>query len=222
MPRPLIMALLLTPLALLKAADEPSAPGIARPFTEAAIQGSLPVRVENMTRPAVLLAKFTFDNSQVLEDWKLQDFKAGMEPSELAVDPVDPHSGAAAMKFRLKSGTNGQQYVVSAISLAGGRPAAGDRIRVRFFARTDAAKGEVSFQLLERDTQKVLGWTLLGGNQDKVLIDRGPAWTEYTAEGTPRAGTEQLTVFVNFAKTSTDRTVWIDDLSIEQVSGDTK
>ena len=218
----LLATLLLAPLAALHAEDEPSAPGIARACEEAPSPGSLPVRADNVSRPAVLLAKFTFDKSQVLEDWKLENFKAGMEPSELDIDSVDPHSGAAALRFRLKSGTNGQHYLTGSTSLAGGRPAAGDRIRVRFYARTDAAKGEASFQLLERDAQKVLGWTRLDNKQDKVLIDRGTVWTEYTAEGAPRAGAEKLTVFVTLAKTATGRTVWIDDLSIEQLSGGVK
>ncbi len=221
---PLLAALLLAALSACRISRNPDTTESEgfRACEEAPVPGSLPVRVDNVSRPAVLLAKFSFDKSQVLEDWKLENFKAGMEPSELTIDPDDPHSGAASLKFWMNSGTNAQHYITSSISLAGGRTAAGDRIRVRFFARTDAAKCEVSFQLLEKDAQKVLGWTRLDNKQDKVLIDRGPVWAEYTAEGAPRAGTEKLTVFVTLAKTATGRTVWIDDLSIEELSGGVK
>ena len=70
----LLATLLLAPLAALHADDEPSAPGIARACEEAPSPGSLPVRADNVSRPAVLLAKFTFDKSQALEDWKLENF----------------------------------------------------------------------------------------------------------------------------------------------------
>ena len=200
MKHTLLFALLLAPLAALHAADQPAQPN------------------RSASRPAVLLAKFTFDRSEVLDDWKLQDFKTGMEASVLEIDPVDPHSGIAALKFQVTSGAKRQGYVTSPVAIAGGKPAPGDSLRIRFFARTIAGKGQVDFRVLERGAKGVLGWLKFNNRQESIPIEPGGAWTEYAAEGTPRPETERVTLFVSFAETAPGGTVWIDDVSVEQIT----
>ncbi|HEY3331881.1 MAG TPA: hypothetical protein VGK19_17755 [Capsulimonadaceae bacterium] len=190
---------------------------LAASFAVAAMPAAL---ADATAKPAVLLAKFTFDAPDVIGAWH-EEPKAGSEPSELVIDTTNPHSGASSLKYCLKADVDSQRDIYTGVTLAPGDKSTGRKVRFRFFARTDeTGKGDASLRVLERGPAGVIGW--LDNKLDIVKVDKGAAWTEYTGEGKLSDATTMLTLEVAIAKGTVGRTVWVDDLSVEQIPGGDK
>ncbi len=170
--------------------------------------------------PGTLLAKFAFDKPDTLGPWH-EELKPAQEPSDLAIDTANPHSGPSALKYRVKADVDSQRDIYTGVALAPNDAPSGRRLRFRFWARTDgAAKGDASLRVLERGPSGVIGW--LDNKVDAVVIDKGATWSEYSVDAPLKDATSMLTLQVAIAHASAGKAVWIDDLSVEQIPGAAK
>ena len=160
-----------------------------------------------------LIAKMTFERPDSLAEWRIEK----NDPSvEISLDSTFPHSGVSSLKFHALAPVEKQADAFAGAKLSG--ESKGRRLRIRMFARTDGAvHGDVALCVLERGKNGVIGW--LNSKAQFIQIDAGAKWTEYQAEGPVSADATGLTLELMLSRAGAGRTVWVDDLSVEEVAG---
>ncbi|MDR3707068.1 MAG: hypothetical protein P4L33_02120 [Capsulimonadaceae bacterium] len=168
-------------------------------------------------QPATLLAKMTFDAPDDSRAWT-EEKKQGDASSEISIDPGNRHSGASALKFRITADIAGERDIFTGVKLSDKITGPGRHLRVRLFSRTAGGpSGDVSFRILERGPSGVIGW--LGNKADFIKIDAVDKWIAYEAQDNLSENTTGLTLELAISHANANRTVWIDDLSVEEIPG---
>lgn len=159
-----------------------------------------------------LVTKFTFDSPDSIAPWH-EDVPKDQPSDSISLDGAQSHSGAGALKFSIVRPGDSPRTIYTGITLPAD-PAAGRRLRLRFYARSsEGALPRVS--LLERSQTSVIGWV-----QSKAFfpMDAPADWKENVIEVPLTDNTRVLTLFFGVGKPTAGQTLWVDDVSAEIIT----
>ncbi|MFZ2657946.1 MAG: hypothetical protein WAX69_23645 [Victivallales bacterium] len=175
-----------------------------------------------------VLAKFDFEGQSPLVDWGIGvnekyapfgQWKPEALPCALKIDAEGSHAGQACVSIETKKGMEEAQVMrlyTGGINIKAVASEAG-RVRVRFFVRTEGVReNAVSVSMLERDAKQPIG--NVGGKSSLIAIPPSPSWTEIDKTEYFDSNTKSLILmFVFNLKEFDGGTIWLDDISVEQV-----
>jgi len=162
-----------------------------------------------------LILKEDFEKPDAVARWYF-DKSEVIQPLSLTLDRSLAHSGDGALKIVVQATGIKSQFTCIGTSTIGGE--IGRRIRVIFYMRTAGlAANEVTSSVLERNADSVTGWA--NGTTSLVSISPCDQWKQVQFECDLADSTESVSLYLTFQHPKARQTVWIDDLSIQQLHG---